>query len=27
VDLRNDKLRSADAAEVRQGGIVPDGTY
>jgi hypothetical protein len=27
VDLRNEKLRAADAAEVRAGGIVPDGTY
>jgi hypothetical protein len=27
VDLKNEKLRAADAAEVRQGGIVPDGTY
>jgi hypothetical protein len=27
VDLKNEKLRAADAAEIRRGGIVPDGTY
>ena len=27
VDLKNDKLRSQDADEIRQGGIVPPGQY
>ena len=27
VDLKNDKLRGQDAAEIRRGGIVPPGQY